>query len=71
MAMSGPAYHGNKLLAENERLREALGCARDSIENLEAAMRLPLPPEIHLEGLRGSLAQIRAEIVRALEKEAP
>jgi hypothetical protein len=49
-------------------LREALEHAIDRIENLLGALLLPLPPHIHLQGLRGNLPEIRDEMRDALER---
>lgn len=38
---------------------EAVGTAADDIDNLLAAMSLPLPAQLHLDALKASLPEIR------------
>jgi hypothetical protein len=38
---------------------EDLGKAADTLDNLIAAMELPLPPEMHLSALKSSLPRLR------------
>jgi hypothetical protein len=47
-------------------LREAAGVAADRIDSLIAALSLTVPPATHLEGLRGALPDIVAELRAAL-----
>lgn len=51
------------------QMHEACGHAVDRLENLLAAMKLPLPPRLHLEGLSGNLESIRDELRAALPAE--
>lgn len=48
---------------------EFVGKKADTIDSLLGAMALPLPPKMHLDGLKASLTsmrdELRAEVVRA------
>ena len=57
-----------------ENAVEEIGRMSDKVDNLLGAMQLPVSPEIHMEGLRGNLEQMRAdlrEIYTSLTGENP
>lgn len=39
-----------------------LGDAVDTLSNLLAAMKLPLPPQLHIDGLTASLPRLRDKL---------
>lgn len=41
---------------------EKLGRLIDRIENIQHALALPIPPQIHIEGIKGSLPDIVKEL---------
>lgn len=49
-------------MSNEERLREVIGQACDTIENLLAASTLPVPDAIHVEGLTGGLRSILSDL---------
>lgn len=54
------------LRAQNQQLRDAIDRAEDRIGNLLATLRLPLPDQLHVRGLRETLPDIRAELQAAV-----
>lgn len=46
---------------------ERVGLALDRLDNLAAALSLPLPASIHVDALRNSLPEVAAELRAALE----
>lgn len=46
-------------MAETYESMELLGMAADDIDNLLGAMQLPVPAQVHLDGLRATLPKIR------------
>jgi hypothetical protein len=52
-----------------EKAEDVLAEIRDTVENLLGAMKLPLPPEIHLEGLKENLEGVRDRICEFLPSE--
>ncbi len=57
----------------NEQL-EQIGQLSDTIDNLLGALKLPLRPEMHLQGLRGNLPEVRdglREIYKAVSGDNP
>lgn len=54
--------------ARAEHAEDALEAAADTIESLLYSMKLPLPAELHLQGLRGSLTQLHERLRTELEE---
>ena len=50
-------------------LIEAVGQAVDTLDSLTSAMSMPLPDSLHMQGLRGSLPELRESLAQALTKE--
>lgn len=57
------------VLEEARKLREAAGRVVDRLDALTYSMQLKVSPEIHLEGLRGAIPQIRDELRAAIGPE--
>lgn len=52
----------------DEDLVETLGLIRDKAENYLASAKMPLPPHIHVEGLKGGMEEIFQMAQAALAK---
>jgi hypothetical protein len=57
-----------------EEQLEEIGQLSDTADNLLGASELPLPPQMHIEGMRGGLTDIRNDlrrIYRAISGDDP
>lgn len=54
-----------------KRLSDAIARAADRLDNLVHALALPVSPDIHLQGIRGTLPEIRDELFRAIGEAPP
>ncbi|WP_428414441.1 hypothetical protein [Methylibium sp.] len=43
---------------------ELLGMQIDTLENLQGALKLPMPANLHVQGIRGSLPDVVAALKR-------
>ena len=53
-------------MRKERAMRDAIERAIERLDNLIAAMRLPIPDSIHVTALRGSLPDIRRELAESI-----
>lgn len=46
----------------SEEQLEQIGLLADKADNLLGAVKLPLPPHVHIQGMTGGLKDIRSEL---------
>jgi hypothetical protein len=60
----------NKEMVITDEQLEVIGRLADEADNLVAASRLPVSPQIHAEGMRSGLIKIQAALAKLYEELA-